>query len=89
MNKKIVSFGDSFVRGTELQDNNDCSKAWPGLIAQRLNVDYETCGVIACGNESIARQVYEYFSINSKEKTFSPEKFTKKIIKALIRRTAK
>lgn len=71
MNKKIVSFGDSFIRGTELQDNDDCSKAWPGLIAQRLNVDYQTCGIIACGNESIARQVYEYFSTNSKEKTLA------------------
>lgn len=71
MNKKIVSFGDSFIRGTELQNNDDCSKAWPGLIAQRLNADYQTCGIIACGNESIARQVYEYFSINSKEKTLA------------------
>lgn len=71
MNKKIVSFGDSFVRGTELQDNNDCSKAWPGLIAQRLNVDYQTCGRIACGNESIAHQVYNYFSSNPKEKTLA------------------
>ena len=71
MNKKIVSFGDSFVRGTELNDNDDCSKAWPGLVAQRLGVDYETCGVIACGNESIARQVYTYFTANTKEKTLA------------------
>lgn len=71
MNKKIVSFGDSFVRGTELQNNDDCSKAWPGLVASRLGIDYQTCGVIACGNESIARQVYEYFSTNPKENTLA------------------
>lgn len=60
--KKIVSFGDSFIFGLELKDNTDGAKAWPGLIAEQLGVDYKSCAIVACGNESIARQIYTYFS---------------------------
>ena len=60
--KKIVSFGDSFVFGTELTDNLDGSKAWPALVAKNLGTNYETRAIVACGNESIARQIYTYFS---------------------------
>ena len=63
--KKIVSFGDSFIYGTEL--TNEGSGAWPGLIAQRLGVEYETCAVPGCGNENITRQILSYYSKNSKD----------------------
>jgi len=69
--KKIVSFGDSFIFGSELKNNTDGSLAWPGLIANKIGVDYETCAVAGFGNESIARQIYTYFSKNSKENTLA------------------
>jgi hypothetical protein len=62
---KIVSFGDSFVFGSELKGNKDGSKSWIGLAAQQLGVDYETFAVPGCGNEHIARQIYYYFSKNT------------------------
>lgn len=62
MTKKIVSFGDSFIFGNEISDNEDGSKAWPGLASQDLNCSYETRAVPGCGNEDIARQIYSYFS---------------------------
>ena len=62
--KKIVGFGDSFVFGSELVDNDDGSLAWAGLAAQRLGVDYETRAVPGCGNENISRQIFSYFSNN-------------------------
>ena len=65
MIKKIVSFGDSFIFGTELKNNNDGSKAWPGIISNRLGCNYETQAVPGCGNDHIARQIYSYFSNNS------------------------
>jgi hypothetical protein len=61
---KIVSFGDSFTFGSELENNDDGSKAWPGLIAEKLKISYATLAVPGCGNESIARQIYTYFSSN-------------------------
>jgi hypothetical protein len=71
MTKKIVSFGDSFIFGTELQDNNNGSKAWPGLIAKDLGYDYETLAIPGCGNEFIAMQVYHYFANNTTESTLA------------------
>ena len=69
--KKIVSFGDSFILGSELHNNIRGQLAWSGLIAEQLGVDYETCAVAGCGNEGIARQIYTYFSKNSQEKTLA------------------
>ena len=66
---KIVSFGDSFIFGNELQNNIDGSKAWPGLIAKELNCKYETLATPGCGNDAIAQQVYSYFSTNSNKNT--------------------
>jgi hypothetical protein len=66
MKKKIVTFGDSFIFGSELADNHNGRKAWPGLIANELGLEYETRAVPGCGNENIARQVLEYFSNNNK-----------------------
>jgi hypothetical protein len=61
MTKKIVSFGDSFVWGSELQHNDDGARAWPGLVAHDLGWQYQTLAVPGCGNEAIARQVFDYF----------------------------
>lgn len=61
---KIVSFGDSFTFGSELENNNDGSKAWPGLIAKKLKLSYTTMSEPGCGNEAITRQIYTYFSQN-------------------------
>lgn len=63
--KKIVGFGDSFVFGSELKNNADGSKAWPGLVAKELGYDYYTSAVPGCGNDHIARQIYTWFSNNS------------------------
>jgi len=69
--KKIVSFGDSFVLGHELLDNHDGSKAWPGLIAQELGCQYQTCAKVGCGNDVIAHQIYNYFSNNTVDNTLA------------------
>jgi hypothetical protein len=63
--KKIVSFGDSFIWGTEIPGNRNGELAWPALVAKNLKVDYITCSVPGCGNENIAQQIYSYFATNS------------------------
>lgn len=60
---KIVSFGDSFLLGNELRQE-DGTMTWPGLIANYIGVDYETRAEAGCGNEQIARQIYSYFNQN-------------------------
>lgn len=57
---KIVSFGDSFVLGNELE-KEDGSCAWPGLIAKKLHCEYHTAAVAGCGNEYISQQIFDYF----------------------------
>ena len=69
--KKIVSFGDSFVFGSELANNDDGSKAWAGLIAQKLGCEYVTHAVPGCGNDHIARQIYSWFSTNLAQDTLA------------------
>lgn len=64
---KIVSFGDSFVFGSELAGNHDGSLSWIGLAAKKLDVSYQTLSVPGCGNENISQQVLQYFSNNSAE----------------------
>jgi len=64
MRKKIVSFGDSFIFGTEIKNNNNGHAAWPGLIASDIGVEYETYAIPGCGNEAITRQILAYFSNN-------------------------
>jgi hypothetical protein len=71
MNKKIVSFGDSFVFGSELQNNHDGSQSWIGQAAQKLGCDYQTTAVPGCGNDAIARQIYTWFANNSVEDTLA------------------
>lgn len=71
MTKTIVSFGDSFIWGTEIFNNTDGSKGWPGLIAHDLGLHYTTCAVPGCGNDHIARQVFSYFHSHSKTDTLA------------------
>lgn len=66
-NYKIVSFGDSFVFGSELENNESGEKSWIGQAAKKLGVAYETLSIPGCGNDSISRQIYSYFSKNSSE----------------------
>jgi hypothetical protein len=68
---KIVSFGDSFVWGSELQNNETGNQAWPGLIAQALGAEYTTLSNPGCGNDEIARQILTYFSSNSADNTLA------------------
>lgn len=68
---KIVSFGDSFIFGSELQDNFDGDKSWVGLAAKQLGADYQTFGVPGCGNDHICRQIYSYFSKNTTKDTLA------------------
>jgi hypothetical protein len=69
--KKIVSFGDSFIFGSQLRNNDHGDKAWPGLIAKDLGCDYKTFAYPGCGNEAIARQIFEYFAHNSADHTLA------------------
>lgn len=69
--KKIISFGDSFVFGLELNHNLDGHRAWAGLAAKKLHVDYHTCAVSGCGNEHIARQILTWFENNPVEDTLA------------------
>lgn len=68
---KIVSFGDSFVFGSELANNSNGSNAWPGIAADNLGYDYHTSAVPGCGNDHIARQIYSWFANNSAENTLA------------------
>ena len=68
---KIVSFGDSFVFGSELADNEDGSKSWIGQAARNLGATYETHAVPGCGNDHIARQIYSHFGAKSADGTLA------------------
>lgn len=69
MIKKIVSFGDSFIRGSEIENNLHGEKAWPGLISHRLNLPYSTYAENGVGNDHIAQQIYKYVSNNKTNDT--------------------
>lgn len=71
MPKKIVGFGDSFVFGSEIPNNDDGHKAWPGLAARALDINYETRAVPGCGNDNIAQQIYSYYASNPCEHTLA------------------
>lgn len=71
MNKKIVSFGDSFIFGSEQEGNNDGRLGWPGRAAHNLGWDFESCAQPGCGNDAIARQIFEYFETNSAHNTLA------------------
>lgn len=68
---KIVGFGDSFVFGSEIPDNDDGHRAWPALAAGMIGADYETLADPGCGNDAIARQIYHYFARNPAKDTLA------------------
>jgi len=65
---KIVSFGDSFIYGTELKQQ---AHSWVSQCAEKLGVEYETMAKAGCGNENILQQILSYFSNNQKENTLA------------------
>ena len=69
--KKIIGFGDSFVWGLELQNNNDGSKGWIGQAAKNLGCEYNTTAYSGCSNDHIARQIYTWFASNTTENTLA------------------
>ena len=71
MSKKIIGFGDSFVFGSEQQNNDNGSLGWIGRVATNIGVEYYTTAVPGCGNDHIARQIYSWFSNNSAEDTLA------------------
>jgi hypothetical protein len=71
MTKKIVSFGDSFMFGSELPNNKSGFKSWAGVIASRLGYEYKTYAKLGCGNDNIAQQVFTHFSENSNKDTLA------------------
>ena len=75
---KIVGFGDSFILGNELTNHHplDGHRAWPGLIAKKLDVDYFTPAVPGVGNEHIAQQIFTYFANNDGQDTLAVVNWT-------------
>jgi hypothetical protein len=69
--KHIIGFGDSFVFGTELANNQDGHQSWIGQAAKKLGVGYHTSAVPGCGNDHIARQIYSWFAKNPVEDTLA------------------
>lgn len=66
----IAGFGDSFIYGSELPDNNDGTLgSWPSLISQKINCCYECYAKPGVGNEQIAQQVYSYINNNPIDQT--------------------
>lgn len=57
---KIVGFGDSFLLGNELE-KEDGTQTWPGLIARRLDCEFDIRAMAGCGNDYIAQQIFDYF----------------------------
>lgn len=70
-NKQIVSFGDSFVFGSEQENNQDGSLGWPGRAAADLNCKYLTLSHPGRSNDYIAQSIYSYFSNNTVENTLA------------------
>jgi len=77
--EKIVSFGDSFVFGSEIENNENGELAWPGIAAKKLGLEYETLAIPGCGNESITKQIFEYFSKNKKDNVLAVINWTWKM----------
>jgi len=63
----IVSFGDSFIWGSEIPNNTAGELAWPGLIAQRLGLRYETRAEPGCGNGRVLRQILSWAHARNNE----------------------
>lgn len=66
---KLAAFGDSFVWGSEIDDNRSGEKSWTGVCADRLGWQYQNCAVPGCGNDVISQQVFDYFYVNDTKNT--------------------
>ena len=51
---KLKSFGCSFIYGSELRDR---SRTWPGIIAERLELEHENHGIEGAGNLRIMESI--------------------------------
>jgi hypothetical protein len=71
MTKKIVSFGDSFIFGSEQENNEDGSLGWPGRAATELGCEYQTLAYPGRSNDYIAQQIYSYFATNTAQDTLA------------------
>lgn len=65
MHKRLISFGDSFVFGNELQDYESGSVpysrlTYPALIAQSYGMEYLCLAKPAASNQYIAKKILEY-----------------------------
>ena len=66
-----MSFGDSFVWGSEQKNNEDGSLGWAGRVAKNLKCNYYTTARPGCGNDYIAQQIYSWFSCNPTNDTLA------------------
>lgn len=58
---KIVSFGDSFIFGSEIENNTFGNMGWPGIASKTLETDFECQAVPGTSNDSIARRIFSYY----------------------------
>jgi len=61
MIRQIVSFGDSFIYGSDLSDCRDrpSSLTWPAIAARDLGLDYWCRALGGCGNTVILTQILD------------------------------
>ena len=66
---KIISFGDSFIFGSDLADcdgkDNYSKSTWPALCAKELGLDYECHAKGARGNQSISLEAIAWPCTNA------------------------
>lgn len=74
--KKIVAFGDSFIFGSEIEDNTTGAMGWPGLAAQDLATDFCSCAQPGCGNTRILQQILQYFTSHATGDTLAVVNWT-------------
>ena len=62
--KSLLSFGDSFTYGTELQDcvTDYSNNTWPALCSQKLGLAYKCFAQGGVGNQFISTQVLEQYA---------------------------
>lgn len=61
MKKQLLTVGDSFTYGAEL---DDVYQAWPYRLADKLGYEVYNMGQSGCGNASILRRTLEELSVN-------------------------
>jgi hypothetical protein len=61
MKKQLLTVGDSFTYGDEL---DDVYQAWPYKLADSLGYEVNNLGLSGCSNSSIVRRTLEEISVN-------------------------